>query len=887
MKKKYNCFSHRGYWMHIIAGILIVCMLFADASLYLSLTSDNLPYANKSGDSADVSGNDFVVYENHLLDVAMADGIYDGNNSDSEHKDENIIESSEGKHLFSILEILPTEKRAVMGYTIGGCEPFADSNGNPLVGYKSGEEYIATPQQMREAHMDAVCNPMPGTNDANSINILNNNNLAKKFYQEMNGAFSDSGLPAFNFVPDKKYDGYYKYIGTNLGVYAEGPERDGDKVMYSKFYNYSSSRSYDYIFVYSDALSTNPKDINVKNHKRIKYTNNEKFIKEALGLSGDAVQEWKDDHVIEVVARTPISVTDEDIARADVIIVNNADSSTMRYYTYALNVYNLMHGKNESDDSNIKFGIGSNEIDFDDFEKVIRIYERVVVREDVAFVASRANMNGKTFDSKVRKLMCMLFFVYKSDDSRAGSGRDLFMNFIKKFVDEPGVEYMERRNQYEAHKNDAEAVRKLYPDYRAPSLRRDSYYNGIPYMHYYDFNPGHPLVKTAEEAITGGHYDESGHLVAEHDLSKVKPRTMKRKDTQMYTTDGLDYYEVSDSAGYKYRAEVYQSMSNATDYIYIDEHTGDLIRDDKYSGYWFNMDDDGNGDHQYKRIMWDKESFETWPWVEEPNGFKEWFYHISTTKSNYPYCEQGNLHLWFDYYQWGNYRAGNIPNGGITYKNQSLEAENGLFKDSLIKKALDGREVKREEDDPTHVIEKAKKDYYISMNILNGDGVNKNGLPGSNNKTLYYNQYEKDDIQAYETANGKARIPIIIRIKSSCKLLNIKVYDGSTGSVIATYPLNIEVTNENEINSSGGRGLKLTRPASSLDESGKPKDKTSGDGTMIHTFEGSIYDVMSSYYLNKRNEKIIVEHNAEAPDGSTKSIQDTITIVKRDFFMLD
>ena len=68
MKKKYNYFSHKDYWMHIIAGILIVCMLFVDASLYLSITSDNLPYANKGGNTASVSADDFVINENHLLD---------------------------------------------------------------------------------------------------------------------------------------------------------------------------------------------------------------------------------------------------------------------------------------------------------------------------------------------------------------------------------------------------------------------------------------------------------------------------------------------------------------------------------------------------------------------------------------------------------------------------------------------------------------------------------------------------------------------------------------------------------------------------------------------------------------------------------------------------
>ena len=260
-------------------------------------------------------------------------------------------------------------------------------------------------------------------------------------------------------------------------------------------------------------------------------------------------------------------------------------------------------------------------------------------------------------------------------------------------------------------------------------------------------------------------------------------------------------------------------MSNTTDYIYI-SNDGTLKIDNKYSSdmgpYWYRIDYDGglDGAYAFRRRIWDARDYTTWPW---DYNMSVWF---MKRKDETPNSYDCNMHMWYDYNAFrgdsDRYTAhtGDSP-FNHTYKNETLMEENAMMKGTWIKDALAGREIKREETDDTHVVEKAKKDYYISMNILNGDGVNKNGLPGSNNKTLYYNQYEKDDIQAYETANGKARITIIIRIKSSCKLLNIKVYDGSTGSVIATYPLNIEVTNENEINSSGGRGLKHTKPASS------------------------------------------------------------------------
>jgi hypothetical protein len=924
--KKYN----KG--MRITAALLIGCMLFADASLYLSITFDNLPYTNKIGDSADASGNDFVVYENHLLDVAMADGEYNGNNSDSENAQESIIESSEGKRLFNILEIVPTEKKGVIGYLIGGCEPFSEAKG-----LKSGETYIVTPQQMRAAYMDAIVNKNPGSSNANDGNNLANNNISKMVW-EMNSKFAEGGNnSAFTFESGKTYSGYYKYVGGNKGVFRLQSKSGNNAVMQSRFYYGSGNTDYNYIFVYSDSMSSDADDINVSNHKRIKYTNNEKFITDFLGHS-DA-QSWKENHVCQVVTRTPAHASLEDIEAADIIFINNGDQ--MDYYKFAARLKNMLNGENEQNNVNDKF---SDSIDFDNFEKVLKIYERVVVREDVAIVVEKLvcpNSTNNGFTTNMHKLMCMLFYVNKGNEKFAG--RDIFTDYLKRYTSEPGTEYMELRRLHE------EDPVKYPTDYRAISLRstddksNPSYY----YMHSHHWaHVGHPLVLSEDEAITGGYFDSEGILQPTyHDSNYLHPITLKRLDTRMFNDAGIDYKEetvkVKDTSKYYskspwwngydqdpngdyikidgywdssrnvwvnehyelagdtvitkdeklyYHEGAYESMSNTTDFVYI-ANDGTLVIDDKYSsknGYWFCIDYDGNvGDgFAFRRRLWDRQEYSTWPW---DYNMSVWF---MKRKDETPNSYDCNMHMWYDYNAFrgdsDRYTAhtGDSP-FNHTYKNETLMEENAMMKGTWIKDALAGREIKREETDDTHVVEKAKKDYYISMNILNGDGVNKNGLPGSNNKTLYYNQYEKDDIQSYETANGKARIPINIRIKSSCKLLNIKVYDGSTGSVIATYPLNIEVTNENEINSSGGRGLKLTRPASSLDDSGKPKDKTSGDGTMIHTFEGSIYDVMSSYYLNKRNEKIIVELNAEAPDGSTKSIQDTITIVKRDFFMLD
>ena len=377
----------------------------------------------------------------------------------------------------------------------------------------------------------------------------------------------------------------------------------------------------------------------------------------------------------------------------------------------------------------------------------------------------------------------------------------------------------------------------------------------------------------------GNIYDQNGNCIRYEQPYYV----LATDDDVVYKESQIYYYD-----------DAYESMSNTTDFVYIDNN-GNLVIDDKYSsrnGYWFCIDYDGNVGEgfAFRRRLWDSEQYSTWPW---DYNMSVWLMKRKDETVNSYDC---NMHMWYDYNAFRSdsdrYTAHiNDSPFNHTYRNETLMEENGMMKGSWIKDALSGRKVKREEEDPKHVIDKAKKDYYISMNILNGDGVNKKASPGNNNKTLYYNQYETKDIQDYESDNHEAKIPIKIRLKSSCKLLNIKVYDEvvSSGSIIVEYPLNIEVTNEKKILSHGtlGREIELFRPEDSLDATGNPKDKTSGDGTVIHTFECSILDIMSSYYLPKRNKKIIVELNVEAPDGSTKSIQDSITIVRRDFFMLD
>ncbi len=110
----------------------------------------------------------------------------------------------------------------------------------------------------------------------------------------------------------------------------------------------------------------------------------------------------------------------------------------------------------------------------------------------------------------------------------------------------------------------------------------------------------------------------------------------------------------------------------------------------------------------------------------------------------------------------------------------------------------------------------------------------------------------------------------------------------TTDKLDITYMIN--TTPEKDVDTltgTGGSGLTLTRPADSLKENGFPIEETAADKTPIYTYEGRINDVMKKYFDKNRNTKIVVEMTAIGPDDQEKTIRDEITIVKRDFFMLD
>ena len=96
-----------------------------------------------------------------------------------------------------------------------------------------------------------------------------------------------------------------------------------------------------------------------------------------------------------------------------------------------------------------------------------------------------------------------------------------------------------------------------------------------------------------------------------------------------------------------------------------------------------------------------------------------------------------------------------------------------------------------------------------------------------------------------------------------------------------------------ECTGSNGKKLELKRVEGTYDTTnGVPKLSDGSDdktplGAYKYTYEGMVYDVTSDHYLGKRNEKITVKMTVAGPDGEDKVIDDIVTIVRRDFFMLD
>ena len=834
MKKKYNCFSHRGYWMHIIAGILIVCMLFVDASLYLSLNSDNLPYGN----------DEDILEEDHILETVQADGNYDGTSSSleiSKGDDDPISVKEEVNDIYSfrILEIVRGEGFGTIGYFLNGFEPAVDD----------------TPE-MRHAFMDALVNggeicgsEHRGQNIPWSINNL-------KTQMADNG-----GKEAFT-ITEVSYtgNGYYKYVGEGNGLYSvynNSLDRKNHKVqMVSKFYDNGSNRSNDYIWVetsmtFEELLNSDTvddtKDIIVKDHKRFKYVNNDVFLNKMYTpqsydadkdrYSSTSLDDWKKNHKIELKTRTCGELSTEDIRWADLIIVSNGNDVASQA---AFQVYKDAHPekRNLPDQNSLPA------LEFESFEHVFAIYDQVVAKEETAIVLNvNEQIGSNTIDTNLKKLVVMLFYIDKAGEETGGSGRDMFMDYFKYYVDK----------------------------WEAPGQRIDA--------------PSNREV---------GHISEpNGYMYQDFPRIQVSGQ-------DSYDSDAEFYYDIKvNKVNEKGYFKMDPGKSNTTDYIYIDEKTGNFMVDTKYAGYVYWVDYDGQlndqkGGFAHRYVTWDNlaawNNSSSWPWERGTNGegqdfLKHWWFSTTVTD------QSDHLPIYYQYYGWGPYRVRTNnrldSDDDREFQNQGFSYENNIYKTDLIKNVVYNRSNKREYTDPIGgegTGDSTKKYYYISLNIENGDGVNKTN---KGNKVLYVNDYEIKQNRINE-------LPIHFILKSSENISKIELLKSGNSQPIVTFipkSSNDISKPESDLDFTGGKeGLTLKNETSysGSGDSKKPEKDAAHNNLYIYKYKGDINkDLTVGYFNTGKNNQFILRAWIEPVPGVTKYVDDTIYVVRRDFFMLD
>ena len=778
---------------NLIAGMLVICMAALDLSLLSRIPT--------------------VEYEEHEMESYLADGNYNGTDSSYEisNGSDDEFPVYEDIFQFNILEIIPAEGLASIGYSIEGFEPVPGND---------AEE--------KHAYMDALGNTITGDQNLQPSSTMNN----------VITQFADGEKKPFDFKKGK-YTGYYKYVGAGNGyysIYNNSLDRSSHTVkMISKFYNNGNGEN-DYIWVdtsksFDELLNSDSvdqtKDIVVKNHWKFKYENYDIFLGSFYtpqsynsgngNYSGSTKDAWKETHKIDL--RTRLSSYDkltDDIKWADVIVISDGKGVNGQS---AYTLYKYANPKKSLPDIN---NIGKPELT--KFSDVLLIYDRVVAKEDVAIlVDADQNLMGGSVDTNLKKLVAMLFMVNNQtiNGGKGGTGRKVFMDYIKSYVN----------------------------DWTAPSQRIDACSNSYNKLK-----------------------EPNGYMFQDFPREKVNGKTNDHARCY-YNLNNQKVYEDS------YFSNI---RSNTTDYLYIDEATGKFMVDKKYAGRVFFTDyDNAEGSFVHRFISWNSlynkwNNSNKWPWEIDGEGcLKQWWFGDGVT-------DQGcHTPLYYHYYAWDNMRAINNP-VYATYKNQSYTAHNSIFKGDYLKDAINQREVKREYTDPTHVLKKeSTKYFYLSVNIENGDGVNKSE---HGNKVLYINDYEMSN-------SSFTDIPINFVVKSSENISKIEVFK-KTGTVVSPILTSIlsysppdpdtnDITDFNSnLSFSGSSPLSLT-PGDSVE----PTPDSDHHNLLIYTYSGSIaHDLKKDpYFKTGTNNKFVLRVYVR-PD---KYVDDEICVVKRGFFDLE
>ena len=869
MKKKYNYFSHKDYWMHIIAGILIVCMLFVDASLYLSITSDNLPYANKGGNTASVSADDFVINENHLLDVAMADGEYSGRGSD-------YVDDSTGKHSYSveeevegddlygivnILEIVPDERMGFAGYTVGGCEPLGETD------------------EEREWIMDAMANKTTGNDDYI---------YQVPYFVDEIESFWSGVAPSLTYKPGL-YTGYFKKVLPGHGMYKLGNVTySGDKVenviMYSRFKSpnevlNNGSEGYDYVWVESDKDSSGEytqkstyttraqleagEPIYLYDYKKIKYYNNEEFlcqiypakVQDSSGneynVDGEhgvyntgnryvmlsentgnmkAVSLFKKarnsngNRGIKIFTRTPAQLQEEEnkdlIDNVDLIIIAEHGDSE---YDDAYKLYNIAN-KGIKTDSFINnknyYEYSNNDLNF---EQVMKIYKRVVVEQNVAIVCSHLCLSESSSQGNMNiwKLMFLLYLVNsktENDVGVSGSGQEFFKDFMETYKSDAPV-IARARQTLDSSSVDLKACDFVKIDESTGNFIANDYYSGW-------------------------YYEKVDGVGWPGDYPFIQFKDFASRDTSKWPTSIKDDWLLSGKGGAAYNQD--GTVYNNTWWV-----TGFPLY--KYYMYYYNQYYHGNDNTDGRYIPIDTPSFY--------NGYSKY-------KNQMLYNNQGRLF--------------SLENGGA-------DLLNSIIKDTPNK-------VTPSSSGGGTQTESVTKTAYMTMNIINGDSVNK--VIGGN-KVMYVNKYELDK-------TGFDCVPFDFEIRTTHPIDKMVLYfEGKESDPIATYtfaesnPEELGATapdgyNYTYVTKNGGSGTgTLTKTLSTTTDKNpvKVKELISGvdSNSNIWKYKGTINEFTKNYFKNRKNTTVYfrVYSNLSLSGGDPMKATDSITVVTRDFFMLD
>ena len=840
MKKRMTDYK---YIKNIVAGMLVISMVFVDLPLALKVY--------RSNDTG--NGDERIEYENHDMETYFADGNYNGSDSfwEKTSDDSDTINTNETLYHYNILEIVRGEGMGTIGYLIDGLEPVPGD----------------TPE-MRHAAMDALMNTVNGRSWLGEKPNAVRNFEAKLSYDKMPFEVQSSS---------NGYTGYYKYVGPDKGFYyvddSTYDEGSHSVIAESKFYNYSnntySGKSYDYIWVDADGtaqqlidsdVTDDDKDYVVEHHRKYKYVNKNTFFgtlytpQEYDANANDkykssTVDEWKKNHKVQLKTVPCGQLKDEDIEWADLIIISNGDGDQV---TEAYNIYKYSHPQ-EAKNGLLPDKNSLPKFEIKTFRQALLIYDRIAAREDASVVFDVKNITGGTseINNNLRKLIAMLFRMDKiiNNTTVRCAGRDMFMDYLPFYVDA----------------------------WKAPGQRTDGVSNA--------FN---------------GLKEMNGYMYQDFPRTQVSASYSGDSDV-----DSTNYYYDINGKVVEKTAYFRRGKSNTTDYIYIDDEGRFRVIADEYSYsgkvYWVDYDAYGSqSGFAYRYVSWVKNlaqlnKSQTWPWQlsgSDGDGYlKYWWFSKEVTDQHV------HIPIYFMYYGWGGYRAFNSSGDNLegAYKNQSFSYENVLYQNDNMKKAINGREVKREYTDPTHSEQiPTPHHYFLSVNIENGDGVNKT-IGG--NKVLYVNDYEMTG------SNAITELPIRFTVRTSENIHKIELVKkkGSIETVIQQYnPVSsndITIPEADQTLKCSGRPDLVMRNETVYEGTGdsrKPTKDIAHNNLYIYSFAD--YDRVGTDGAENISMKIKADDFKSGSNNKfllrvyvrdDKYVEDEIIVVKRGFFMLE